>query len=269
MFENVDFPLPENWSDTPDKYMDRNTNPKRWMEYWKPGLPEMKRVYYAMVASIDEYMGQLMKKMDELGISENTIVVFTSDHGEMFGENGRVYKMIFYESSARVPFIVRWPQKIANGKETDACINTPDIMPTLLSMMGMKKHIPAEVEGMNLSKITLGKTGSEPKMAFLQGMGHTYQWKDGHEWRAVRSKQYTYARYLIDGKELLFDNSKDPLQMNNQADSPVYEKVKKEMKTFMDKKMLELNDEFKPCSWYRDNWVDENRSIIRAAKGKF
>jgi len=267
LYQDSVFGYPETWSDTPDQYMDRFTDPVRWINYYKTNLPEFQRVYYAMVASFDAGMGRLMDKMDELDLSDNTILAVTSDHGEMMGEHGRIQKMIFYDPAARVPFAIRWPKNIPVGSVSDACLNTPDIMPTLLGLMGLP--IPDEVEGMDLSTLTLGDGGQEPEMAFLQGMGHTYLWIDGAEWRAVRSKRYTYATYLIDGSELFFDNQNDPLQTHNLVNDPTYRDALNEHKTFMKTKMAELNDEFKPCTWYRDNWTDGNRNIIRSAIGDF
>lgn len=266
-FKDIPFTLPSNWSDVPDKYMDRNSDPKRWIKYWKNNIPEMKRVYYSMVSSIDDYMGILMEKVNELGLDENTIIVFSSDHGEMFGENGRIFKMTFYDSAAKVPLFVRWKGKIQPGLEVDACINTPDIMPTLLGMMQLP--IPETVEGMDLSPLAFGKKCKQPDFAFMQGMGHTFQWKDGYEWRAVRDKRYTYAKYLVDGKELLFDNLSDPKQTKNLVEEEKYAKILKKKREQMLSKMFELNDEFKPCTWYRGRWVDENRCIKASAKGEF
>jgi len=267
LFENSSFTLPDNWLETPDKYMDRFTNQENWTNNIKKSIPKWDKVYYAMVASLDDYMGRLMKKIDELGISDNTILVFTSDHGEMAGENGRIQKMIFYDAAARVPFLIRWPGKIISGSKNNVCLNTPDIMPTILSLLNLP--IPEEVEGVDLSHHALGTEGFEPELAFMQGMGHTYLWIDGSEWRAVRNKRYTYARYLIDGKELLFDNLKDPKQTINLSDEPDLSGIKSLLKGSMAKKMRELNDEFKPCTWYRDNWTDGNRNIISSAKGDF
>jgi arylsulfatase A-like enzyme len=267
MFADTVFSYPETWSDSPDPYMDRFTDPEYWQTRIKPFLPEWQRVYYAMVASLDVYMGRMMQQMEELGISENTILVFTSDHGEMMGELGRIQKMIFYESAARVPFLVRWPGRIDPGTGSDICLNTPDIMPTLLALMGLP--IPEEVEGMDLSHVALGGRGEEPDMAFLQGMGHTYLWKDGFEWRAVRDKSYTYARYLVDGKELLFNHREDPLQVNDLSNDPGYAAVMQSMSAQMEQKMEELNDEFRPCTWYRDNWTDGSRNIVSSARGPF
>ena len=266
MFRDVQFPLPETMSDYPDQYMDRNTDPEKWLNYWKPNIPEFKRVYYAMNAALDTYMGRLTAALEKLGLADNTILVFSSDHGEMFGENSRVFKMTFYDKAARVPFIIRWPGKIKPGQSLDACLNTPDIMPTLLGLMGLS--IPEEVEGMDMSKLIRTGKGNEPEFAFLQGMGHTYLWKDGYEWRAIRDKQFTYARYLRDGKELLFDNINDPFQASNLAGEINYEDKLKELRSKMEAKMEELNDKFMPCTWYRDNWT-ENRVIKASAKGKF
>jgi arylsulfatase A-like enzyme len=185
-FKDVEFPLPETWQDEPDRYMDRNTNKQAWLKKWKQQLPEMIRVYYAQTAALDEQVGRLLAALKETGLEKDTIVIFVSDHGEMFGAQGRVFKMTFYEESARVPFIIRWPGHIPAAAVSDACMATPDIMPTLLGLCGQKS--PAAVEGMDLSEVTQGRPGPQPEFALLQGMGHTYLWNDGFEWRALRNK---------------------------------------------------------------------------------
>lgn len=266
-FEGVDFPLPETWSDIPDPYMDRYRDPELWISYYKAELPEMQRVYHAMTASIDDQMGRLMAKVKELGLAENTIVVFISDHGEMFGEHGRIQKLTFYEAAAKVPFFINWEGKIDKNRLSDICINSPDIMPTLLGMMHLP--IPAEVEGKDLSEQVLTGKGYEPEFALMQGMGHTYLWEDGYEWRAVRNKQFTYAVYRVDGKELLFDNRNDPKQKVNLADHVTYSAIKEVLKNKMREKMKELNDPFEKCTWYKEHWVDDNRCIQAASHGKF
>jgi len=100
MFKDVEFPLPESWSDTPDPYMDRNADPKAWLAQWKPNLPAYQRVYYAMTANLDDNVGRILDAVDAAGIRNDTIIVFTSDHGEMFGANGRVFKLTFYEPAS-------------------------------------------------------------------------------------------------------------------------------------------------------------------------
>jgi arylsulfatase A-like enzyme len=265
-FKHTSFPLPSTWKDKPDPLMDRNTNPKKWLKHWKPNLEKFLRVYYAMTSSVDEQVGRLMKTLKESGLEKDTIVVFTSDHGEMFGAQGRIFKMIFYEESARIPFVIRWPGHIPAGKRSSACFSTVDMMPTFLELMGQK--IPGAVEGMSLAKQTLGQKGAEPEFAYLQGMGHTYLWRDGHEWRALRDKQFTYATYLVDGSELLFDNLGDPKQSKNLVNNKKYKAVVEKFRKRFKQKQLAINDTFEKCSWYRDNWT-KNRVLLKAARGPF
>lgn len=85
----------------------------------------------------------------------------------------------------------------------------------------------------------------------------------------MRNKRFTLAKYLRDGSELLFDNQKDPLQTHNLVSDPFYADVYENLKSKMQKKMAALNDEFKPCSWYKDRWTDGKRNIIASAVGKF
>lgn len=100
-------------------------------------------------------------------------------------------------------------------------------------------------------------------------MGHTFQWKDGYEWRAIRDKRFTYAKYLRDGKELLFDRQKDPKMQKDVSSDPLYQDDLKRLRNIMLKKMNELNDEFHKCSWYRDHWMYKDFSIKAGARGEF
>ncbi|MDP6524052.1 MAG: sulfatase [Kiritimatiellia bacterium] len=273
-FRDVEFELPENFKLEADPYMDRYPREafdkdRKWHNHIvKQNMEQFLRPYYAMVNSIDEQFGRLMDKLDELGIADNTIVVFTSDHGEMFGSQGRMYKLTFYDEAARIPFLVRYPGKLKPCK-SDACLNTPDIMPTLLGLAGLREKTPEEVEGTDLSANLQGKPGNEPKAAFMQGLGHTYRWMDGFEWRAIRDKRFLYGKYLRDGKELLFDRKEDPFCKTDVVADPAYKEDLSRLQGIMKDQMAGLKDEFKPCSWYRDNWMHKNYSVKAAAKGPF
>jgi arylsulfatase A-like enzyme len=102
----------------------------------------------------------------------------------MFGAQGRRAKNTFYDEAVRVPFLMRWPGHISAGSVSDACLNTPDIMPTLLSLLGLP--VPEGVEGMDLAHCALGRPGPEPEAAWMQCTGATAIFEDGHEWRALR-----------------------------------------------------------------------------------
>jgi len=266
-FEGVGFPHPVNWKDEPDQYADRMKSPEQWKR-WTRTLPENRRCYYAMVSHLDDKLGEIVDALEQSGCADNTILAYTSDHGEMFGSQGRVYKLTFYDEAARVPFLLRWPGRIRPGTTTDTCLNTPDIAPTLLSLLGIP--IPESMEGMHLAHCATGEPGPEPKFAFMQGMGHTYQWIDGSEWRAVRTKRHTYARYLRDGSEHLYDNQADSHQMNNLAGDPAFESTFRELREAMRAKMEELNDDFRPLSFYRSWMAEADRySVVASARGPF
>ncbi len=151
------------------------------------------RNYYAMTANLDGNIGRILQAVDQAGLADETLIVFTCDHGEMFGGHGRMKKNIFYEEAARIPFLMRWPGRIPAGLVSDACLNTPDIMPTLLGLAGLSSRIPESVEGMDLSHLAMGRSGPEPEAAFLMNTGACAAWQDGHEWRALRDQRFTYA----------------------------------------------------------------------------
>ncbi len=259
MFREVDFPLPQNYREENDPYGDA------WAmmsDEQRAKLPEWMRVYYAMTTNLDWNVGRLRTAIDELGLGEGTIFVFTSDHGEMFGAQGRKAKNIFYEEAVRIPFLMRWSEQIPKGHNADVCLNTPDIMPTLLSMMELP--IPEDVEGSDLSPAAFDPAFEGPAAAFMQGMGCTAKWEDGYEWRALRTKQHTYAVHRPDGSEKLYDNIADPFQNRNLIDIPTSQGVLNELRALLKQRMNSLNDTFEACTWYRDNWT-EDRLILRTA----
>ena len=259
MFRDVDFPLPPNYKEENDPYGDS------WAQMSaasREKIPEWMRVYYAMTTNLDWNIGRLLWAVDELGLHDDTIFVFTSDHGEMFGAQGRQAKNIFYEEAVRIPFLVRWGNQIPERHVADACLNTPDIMPTLLSMMDLP--IPKDVEGSDMSQAAFNKPFDEPDAAFMQGMGCTAKWEDGHEWRALRTKQHTYAVHRPDGCEKLFDNVADPFQTRNLTDDKASKNIRNEFREMLKQRMDALNDTFEACTWYRDNWT-EDRIILRTA----
>jgi arylsulfatase A-like enzyme len=259
-FRSVDIPLAPNYSNKSDPYADAwqklppdyDTKVRDWM-----------RTYYAQTAGLDANLGRLMAALEASGVADDTILVFTSDHGEMFGSHGRQAKLIFYEEAARVPFLIRWPKQIAKKTVTDTPLCTPDIMPTLLSMMGLP--IPETVEGQDLSAAVLGKRSHVKDVAHMQGMGATAAWADGSEWRALRDYEYTYAVYRKDGSELLFHNRRDPYQLVNLVEGRSARATLLHYRTVSQRWRAEQNDTFENCSWY-ERWT-KDRNIINTAKG--
>ena len=225
-------------------------------------LPSWMRCYDAMVASLDECIGTLMQAVKDMGLDEDTIIIFTSDHGECFGAHGRRAKNIFYEEALRVPFMVRLPGGKQAKTTCDACLNTVDIMPTLLDLLGLEK--PQDIQGSSLAGLVTGEGDEEPEFQFLQGVGAVAAWGDGYEWRGIRNKQFTYAKYRVDGMELLFDHQNDPYQMTNLIDDPAYAETADALRAAMAAEMKRINDNFEPSSYYKENWT-RDRMIIKTA----
>ena len=261
MFGEKDFPHPPNYRAENDPYAD---NWGRLTEEERANLPHARRNHHAMTANLDWNIGRLLEAMERAGFSDNTIVVFSSDHGDMMGAQGRKAKNIFYEEAARIPFLVRWPGVAPAGHVSDVCLSTVDMMPTLLSLMGLP--IPESVEGMDLSQCVRGEAEPQPEAAFLQNTGACAIWEDGHEWRALRDKQYTYAIYRADRSERLFDNVNDPYQMCNLAGDPRYQDTVDRFRQMLASKMESLSDGFEASTYYRDHWT-KDRIILRGARG--
>lgn len=266
MFSGTSFPNSPNYKPANDPYADGwatlSSTDRAALESWR-------RNYYAMTTNLDWNFGRIMQYLETSGLAENTIVVFSSDHGEMFGAQGRRAKNIFYDEAARIPFLVRWPGHVSAGSISDACLSTVDFAPTFLGLLGFQA--PSRMDGTNCSHMVLGQTGPEPDAAFLQGTGATANWNTGHEWRAVRDKRYTYAKYRITragaAQELLFDNVADPYQITNMVADPGQQTLLQQMRTKLTDKMNAFSDAFEASTVYRDQWTDGNRIILRGARG--
>ena len=262
LFEQTKLPRRPNYSEQSDPYAD---NWARLPENYPQQIDGFQQTYYAQTAGIDRNVGRIMQALEEQGLADNTILVFTSDHGEMFGAHGRRAKYIFYEEAARIPFLVRWPGHVPAKQVSDGLLGTPDIMPTLLSLMDLP--IPRSVEGTDLSRLALGSGGpSAADAAHMQGMGTTAAWTDGTEWRALRDHEYTYAIYHRDGRELLFHNRRDPYQLTDLAAEKSARAMLEHYREMSVRWRKEHNDSFEACTWYRDRWT-KDRNITNTALG--
>ena len=182
------------------------------------GSPMRKRVddayphYYGLTEGLDIEFGRLMKVLEEKGLAENTIVIYTSDHGEMLGSQGLNAKRWPYRESSQVPFIIRWPGNIEAGSSLSTPLGTADIFPTLCGMAGIE--VPAGLDGRDCSGSIMGKSGPEQAYTYMT-MHHAYVPWPG--WRGVRTDRYSYARTEED-PWVLFDLENDPYEERNLID---------------------------------------------------
>ncbi len=183
-----------------------------WIEGTKGGGPKEIAAYYAAITANDAQIGRLMKVLRELGLEENTIVMFTSDHGNMLGSHGKILKRKPWEESIGVPGILRYPAKVKGGRQSEILFSHVDIAPTLLSLCGLR--VPAHMQGVDLSPTVLGKSQEGPSSAFFQIFGPYHAGGVLHAWRGVRTQQTMYAR-TKSGPWVLYDLQNDPYEMNN------------------------------------------------------
>jgi arylsulfatase A-like enzyme len=190
--------------------------------------------YIGGITGIDTEFGRVLKALDETGHAGNTIVIFTSDHGEMMGSQGKGGKILPYDESNRVPFAVRYPGVTPRGGSSDALFAAVDIYPTVCGLAGIP--VPEHCSGKDLSGIMRGKKMKTPDTVFLMGApgdddgsgradtpakAYAVSRKNPLYYRGVRTARYTYA-VRENGRWLLFDNAADPYQMKNLAGDPAH-----------------------------------------------
>lgn len=190
------------------------------------GLRTELQGYYGHCTAIDSCVGRLYRTIEEAGIADDTIFVFTSDHGDMHGSQGLSswVKQVPWDESVCVPFLLRYPAIHAGGRKETTPLNTPDILPSLLSLAGV--DIPGTVEGEDLSGVFSGAEASRDRYALFMAVA-PFGVKI-KAYRGIRSTRYTYVRDS-DGPWLLYDNQQDPYQMNNLVDSPSHRQLRDEL----------------------------------------
>ena len=175
------------------------------------------RNYYACITGVDENIGRIVNELKRKGLFHNTIVIVTSDHGICMGAHESAGKDIFYEESMRIPLIVSWPAKIKPDTDNQTMIAFADLYPTMLSLMGLQKQIPTEVQTFDFSSVLLsGKkdTKTVQPYYYIQSSHHSTGY------RGLRTATHTFAVHATNGEIdeiLLFDRTSDPYQMKNTA----------------------------------------------------
>ena len=114
-------------------------------------------LYYAAVSAIDAQVGRLLDTLDSLDLASNTVVIFTSDHGQQMGSQDLLYKNVPFEESMRIPFVLRWPGQTFHSDANDVGISSVDIAPTLLGLLGFAHSIPATMHGHNVAPALLAQ----------------------------------------------------------------------------------------------------------------
>jgi len=212
----------------------------------RPGIentPDRRRMVHgqmAMATGVDIAFGQLMEKLRELKLDKNTIVVFTSDHGDMLEFDNAIFPKHYpHDYSCHTPFILRWPGKLQAGSTTDLLFSAMDIMPSILGLMRL--DIPKECQGKDLSNAILSH--DEDAVNFMPIWLY-----EGKGFRGVITRDYTYSTQKGASKaslqNVLFDRKNDPYQLNNLFEDPKMFPVKEKLWSLTQQWMAKYNDQF-------------------------
>ena len=202
-YEGADFPLPDGASDA--------LNAEQRAE-----LNRLSAIYYGQVTAIDHEVGRLLAAIDRLGVADDTIVIYVSDHGDTLGAHlGTVghlrTKATPHRSSFMTPLLVKWPRRISAGLMSDALVSSVDLAPTLLGLAGLPS--PSQRQGLSMADWCLGLPGREQEVLYL-GLGapHTTD-----AWRAVWDGDHLYSTGRFNE---LYDCKNDPAERVNRRHDP-------------------------------------------------
>lgn len=261
MYEGVEIPIPE----IPEDIEQRRSQLDRWL-HLSHGLnkknvtdPEnlkvMHRAYFALVSFVDHLVGELLDELEEQGLADNTVVMFTSDHGDMLGSRGMIQKRCFYEQSARVPLILRLPDGRGAGTKVKEPVSLIDILPTCTDLAGFPDELTAPYDGVSLLRYLDGSAGAE---RIVYSESHS----DGVWGPCIMARQGRYKYNYIHGYDpQLFDLESDPEEMENLARKDEYAEIESKLKAA-------ILDRFDPEAIEQDVQANVKRRLIIEAAMK-
>lgn len=248
----VEWGPPHNPYVAPPEYMnlydpDGLTMRENWVDGIRTGSRSDLAGYYAAITFIDDQVKRLLETLDKTGRANDTIVLLTSDHGDMLGSQGTRLKRKPWEESIRIPGILRYPAAIKPADRSDLLFSQVDMAPTLLGLAGVE--VPDSMDGRDLSSYLLAgpdAAADEPESVYLQSYTPTEQ-DEFPPWRGVRTARYTYARQQ-NQPWLLYDDEADPFQKVNLVDNPEHAELRAELDAMT-------------MAWFEktgDDWTERN-----------
>ncbi len=185
------------------------------------------RNYLGTVKAVDESVGRMLKYLDDNGLAENTIVIYSSDQGFFLGEHGWFDKRWMFEESFKMPFLIRWPGTIAPQSRPEAMIQNIDYAPTFLEAAGLP--IPAEIQGKSIVPILKDSTKKVRDSVYYA----YYELGEHNVPQHYGVRTQTHKLFYIPSTQewQMFDLVKDPQEMTNVYDNPEYASFKKSLTT--------------------------------------
>jgi arylsulfatase A-like enzyme len=209
------------------------------------------RDYLKCIKSVDDGVGQLLDYMDKNGLTENTVVIYTSDQGFYLGEHGWFDKRFMYEESFRTPILMRFPKEIKAGTVVEKMVQNLDFAPTFLDYAGVP--VPADMQGLSFRKLVNGKKGQWRDAIYYQ----YYEYPAEHAVKrhhGVRTDRYKLIHFYYDVDEWeLYDLEKDPQEMKSVYTDPAYAGVRKDLH----KRLTELRAQYGDSDELEQKFIQE------------
>ncbi len=205
----------------PNRFASELTRLEEWDLYSERAARLAKANYYANITFIDEQVGRVLDTLDELGLAESTLVVFTSDHGEMLGDRGLWFKNVGYEPSLRVPLILRWPGRVPAGRVMGGVASLLDLHPTLAAAAGLPDD-GRERPGRNLLDLIEAGDAGDFSCAEIEHRGDLLV--------HVRTRDWKYLHHRNGDHEELYDLRRDPHETINLAPAPDHAAMRRELR---------------------------------------
>ena len=207
--------------------------------------------YLRTIKSVDDGVGEVLDYLEEAGLADNTIVVYTSDQGFYLGEHGWFDKRFMYEQSFRTPLLIRYPKEIEPGTVIDELVQNLDFAPTLLDYAGVE--IPSEMQGESFREL-VGGTSSEWRDAVYYTY---YEYPSVHMVKrhyGVATDRYKLIHFYYDIDQWeMYDLEKDPMEMNNVYEDPDYADVRADMH----EKIEELRDKYSDSEELQEEYLEK------------
>ena len=210
----------------------------RELKKWK--YQRYMRDYLACVASVDDNVGRLLDWLDKNNLSKNTIVIYTSDQGFFLGDHNFFDKRFMYEESLRMPFMIRWPQRIKAGSVSRSMILNVDFAPMMLDAAGLK--VPQDMQGRSFLPILEGRRPAN----WRTSMYYRYYHPGDHNVAAhygVRTERYKLIYFNKLDQWELYDLKKDPQEMHNVYSDPGYKRILLDLKKELQRLKKEVKDD--------------------------
>jgi len=206
-----------------------------WLQWWREKhdiveVPEdhairARTAYYALVTGMDRMIGKILDKLEEHGLLENTLIVYTSDHGDQIGERGLWWKHTFYEESVKVPLILCWPGQLPKGKRRDQIVNLVDLNATFLDALGAAP-LPNS-SGQSFLNVAKDSAADWQNVTYSEYCSDVTKW-DGMRQRMLRQDNWKLI-YYHGFQSQLFDLADDPQELNDLADAPEHQEIKEQL----------------------------------------